>query len=189
MNKWIIFDVDDVLCMYRESLYQSFKARGKDIHWSRWETYRHADIYGLETYEELIDYMVDNAILENSELEPGALAFMQAFKEQGYSIGLLTARGWHDKAMDITQAFVQKYHLPVDKIVIAGFMKKKTDYIPEFEGDIVAFLDDSASHIEDFIQQGIAQSYVMDRPWNQHRPDLPRVMNYEEFTQKILSVK
>jgi hypothetical protein len=47
MNKWIVFDVDDVVASYRESLYQSFKTLGKDIHWSKWNTYKHVKIYGL----------------------------------------------------------------------------------------------------------------------------------------------
>ena len=55
MKKWIIFDVDDVVVSYRESLYQSFKLLGKDIHWSEWKTYKHVNIYGLNNYEELCE--------------------------------------------------------------------------------------------------------------------------------------
>lgn len=181
MKKWIIFDVDDVVVSYRECLYQSFKALGKDIHWSQWDTYKHITIYGLTGYDEFLNHMIDNQILENSPLEEGVASLICQLKEKGYSIGFLTARSWHPHAYAITQEMVKKHNLPIDKIVIANFQGKKTDYLHEFEGEIVGFLDDSAKHVEDFMESNIPNACVMDRPWNQDKTELPRIKNYEEF--------
>lgn len=125
MNKWIIFDVDDVVVSYRESLYQSFKTLGKDIHWSKWDTYKHVKIYGLKDYNEFLEHMRTYKIIENSLIEQGVSELIHKLKEKGYLIGFLTARSWHEKAYEITQDFVNKNKLPIDKIVIAGFQSKK----------------------------------------------------------------
>lgn len=181
MNKWIIFDVDDVVASYRESLYQSFKTLGKDIHWSKWDTYKHVKIYDLKDYDEFLEHMRTYKIIENSLIEEGVSELIHKLKENGYSMGFLTARSWHEKAYEVTQEFVEKYSLPVDKVVIAGFKGKKTDYLNEFPGEIVGFLDDSTGHVEDFIKANIPNSYLMDRPWNQDNSTLPRIKDYEEF--------
>lgn len=188
MNKWIIFDVDDVVVSYRESLYQSFKALGKDIHWSKWETYKHVQIYGLKDYEEFLNHMISAKIIENCLIEDGVSDLINKLKEDGYSIGFLTARSWHNKAYDLTIDCINKYKLPIDKVVIANFKGKKTDYLKDFSGEIVGFLDDSPGHVKDFIDAKIPNSYIMDRPWNKSNIELPRVKNYEEF-YKIFSNK
>lgn len=180
MKKWIIFDVDDVVVSYREALYQSFKVLGNDIHWSQWETYKHVKIYGLKDYDEFLHHMIDNKIIENSPIEPGVVELINKLKQDGYSIGFLTARSWHPQALKVTQHLVEQYNLPVDKVVIANFKGKKTDYLQEFPGQIVGFLDDSPSHVEAFIKAKIPNSYVMDRPWNKNI-DLPRIKTYDEF--------
>jgi FMN phosphatase YigB (HAD superfamily) len=181
MQKWIIFDVDDVVVSYRESLYQSFKALGKDIHWSQWNTYKHVKIYGLKDYDEFLEHMKTYRIIENSPIEEGIFDLLHKLKEDGYSIGFLTARSWHPKAYEVTQEFIEKYKLPIDKVVIANFKGKKTDYISEFSGEIVGFLDDSIGHVEDFVTANIPNSYLMDRPWNQENVSLPRIKSYNDF--------
>lgn len=183
MKKWIIFDVDDVVVSYRESLYQSFKLLGKDIHWSKWDTYKHVKIYGLKDYDTFINHMVDSKVIENAMIEPGIIDLLNALKQDGYSIGFLTARSWHVRAYEITMDCIKKYNLPVDKLVIAGFQGKKTDYLGDFPGEIVGFLDDSSTHVRDFIKAQIPNSYLMDRAWNQHDLDLPRIKNYKDFYQ------
>lgn len=187
IQKWIIFDVDDVVVSYRESLYQSFKALGKDIHWSEWDTYKHVNIYGLKDYNEFLNHMIEYQIIEKAIIEEGVSQLIHKLKDKGYSIGFLTARSWHSKAYQITMKCVEDYNLPVDKIIIAGFKGKKTDYLHDFPGKIVGFLDDSAGHVEDFIKANIPNSYLMDRPWNQDKISLPRIKNYEEFYHAIQS--
>lgn len=188
MKKWIIFDVDDVVVSYRESLYQSFKLLGKDIHWSEWKTYKHVNIYGLNNYDELLEHMIKYNIIENSIIEEGVSHLIHQLKKDGYSIGFLTARSWHQNALELTENFVEENQLPVDKIVISGFKGKKTDYLNEFEGETVGFLDDSVGNVEDFLSKNIMHSYLMDRPWNQENTDLPRIKNYDDF-YKLFSRK
>jgi uncharacterized HAD superfamily protein len=184
-KKWIVFDVDDVICNFRESLYQSFKDIGKDIHWNDWTSYRHNEIYSLSGEEELRYHMAHYEVMQKSHLEEHVCEIFNRLKQKGYSIGLLTARGWHEEGLKITEQFVEKYNLPVDKVVISGMhMDKKSAHKDKFDGELVAYIDDSIHHIEDFTSQHIC-AFLLDRPWNRLNNTLPRVHSLLEFEQKI----
>ena len=186
MDKWIIFDLDDVVGNFRDSLYQSFKALNKDIHWSTWDTYDCAKIFQLKDQQELREHMVNYKVLENSTLEPYAKQVFEELKENGYHIGLLTARSWHKQAQKVTEEFVHSYDLKVDRVVISGLHEdKKSLHIPKFTGEIKAYVDDTSHHVEDFINNGVENVFLMDRPWNQSS-ELYRVNDLKEFQDKIL---
>lgn len=186
MNNWIVFDVDDVLCNFRESLYCSFKSIGKDVHWSQWTKYASLELYGLTTEQELHHHMATHKVLENSKVEDGVPEFLEEFKLAGFNIGLLTARAWHKNGKNITEEFVHNNKLSVDKIVISGLhTDKKSAHIDKFTGHITAYVDDSIHHIEDFISKGVSNSYLMNRPWNQIS-DLPRINDLNQFRNLII---
>lgn len=185
MKKWIVFDVDDVICNFRESLYQSFKKLGKDVHWTHWTEYAHVEIYGLENSQALHKHMREHFVIEQALCEPGVKEMLTMLKTKGYYIGFLTARAWHEKAQSITSEFVSSNELPVDKIIISGFHKdKKSSHMNQFEGEIVAFFDDSIHHVKDFSEHNIA-AYLVDRPWNKHETTLPRVSNLRVFIENL----
>lgn len=182
-NKWIVFDVDDVICNFKESLYTSLVEIGKDIHWSKWNQYSHTIIYDM-TESQLHLHMKNYNVIENSLLEPGVLELFNKLKKEDFKIGLLTARGWHNDGEKLTQEFVDKYKLPVDKIVISGFhTAKKSLHIDKFEGEVIAYVDDSIHHIQDFTEKNIP-AFLLDRPWNQNS-NLPRMHALIEFYDKI----
>jgi Haloacid dehalogenase-like hydrolase len=186
MDNWIIFDVDDVLCNFRESLYCSFKNIGKDVHWTQWTKYASLELYGLKNEQELHLHMATHNVLENSKVEEGVPEFLVELKEAGFNIGLLTARAWHQNGKTITEDFVHNNNLCVDKIVISGLhTDKKSEHIDKFNGNITAYVDDSIHHIEDFISKGISNSYLMDRPWNQSS-ELPRINDFHQFRGLVM---
>ena len=186
MDNWIIFDVDDVLCNFRDSLYHSFKVIGKDIHWNQWTDYASIDMYGLPDEKALHAHMIQYKVLEKSQVEDGVVDALKELKKAGYKIGLLTARAWHKDGQNITENFVDKNDLCDDKIVISGFYKdKKSQHIDKFSGNICGYFDDSIHHIEDFITEGVKNSYLIDRPWNQ-QSSLPRVKNFSDLIKLMI---
>lgn len=188
MDKWVVFDVDDVICNLRDSLYESFKNKGVDIPWQNWNTYNHVAIFGLNNEKELHNHMKESLVLEKAILEEAVLDIMQKIKNKGYKIGLLTARAWHQDGELITQEFIQAHHLPIDKLVISGLhTDRKSAHIDKFEGKIVHYIDDSIHHIKDFTSKGI-HAVLLDRPWNQDS-DLPRVVSLIEFETQIKDLK
>lgn len=185
MKNWIVFDVDDVVCNFRDSLYESFLKLGKDIHWSNWKEYNHVTIYNLTSESSLHNHMITHNVLESAKLETGASAVLQELKDMGFFLGFLTARGWHPNGEKITQDFINKYKLPIDKLVISGYHKdKKSFHIDKFEGGIEYYIDDSVHHIKDFVDNNV-NAILLDRPWNKDSY-LERVFNLDEFKLKII---
>lgn len=185
-NKWIVFDVDDVICNFKESLYKSLVTIGKDIHWSKWNEYNHTVICDM-TESQLHIHMKEHNVIENSLLEPEVQEIFKKLKKVGFKIGLLTARAWHNDAEKLTQAFVDKYNLPVDKIVISGFHTgKKSIHIDKFDGEVVAYIDDSIHHIQDFTDNNIP-AFLLDRPWNQNSA-LLRANTLTEFYDRVSEI-
>ena len=185
MKNWIVFDVDDVVCNFRDSLYESFLKLNKDIHWNNWKEYNHVTIYNLSDEKSLHKHMIEHRVLENAILEEHAYTVLQDLKDSGFSIGFLTARGWHPDGEKITQDFINKYNLPVDKLVISGYHKdKKSFHINKFDGGIEYYIDDSIHHIKDFVDSNV-NAVLLDRPWNKNSY-LDRVFNLNEFKLKIM---
>lgn len=185
MKKWIVFDVDDVICNFRESLFQSFKKLGHDVHWSTWSSYKHTEIYPIKDESDFHDHMVNHQVLENALIEEHVKELFTQLKKDGYSIGLLTARAWHENGYNITQKFIEHNQLPVDKLVISGkHMDKKSDHIAVFEGQIIAYIDDSIHHVVDFLEHDIP-AFLMNRPWNEQAKELPRVHTLNDFKEQI----
>jgi uncharacterized HAD superfamily protein len=188
MDKWIVFDVDDVICNFRESLYQSFKDKGLDLPWQDWNHYNHVKMFNFTHEKELHLHMKEALVLEKSLLEEGVREVMTNLKQKGYKIGLLTARGWHSEGEIITQAFIDKYSLPVDKLVISGqHMDRKSAHMDKFKGEIAYYIDDSIHHIQDFLSQGV-KAFLMNRPWNQDSI-LPRIHSLKEFEEQVQPVQ
>lgn len=158
-KKWAVFDMDDVLTDFATSSYETMVALGyPDIPVSAWPNYNINDIYGLPSHLEFIQIMIEQQILQKSKVKEHALDTLLAFKEKGFHIGILTARGWHPEAQKITNEYVIKNELPVDKIVIAGHHTQgKLFYASQFleDGEIFCYVDDSPKHIRDFSDAGI----------------------------------
>lgn len=187
LDKWVVFDVDDVICNFRESLYQSLKKRGINIPWQEWSHYNHVKMFNFNDEKELHLHMAQHSVLENSLVEKEALSVMLSLKQKGYKIGLLTARAWHTEGQLITQAFIEKYNLPIDKLVISGqHMDRKSAHIDKFQGVVEYYIDDSIHHIQDFLSHQV-RAILMNRPWNQE-VDLERVASLTEFNEKIPSL-
>ena len=186
MKKWIIFDVDDVLVNFRQSMSNACKTINKDVHWTKWTSYKHAEIYGFSSSAHVKTFMQEAEVLENAKVEPGVRNVLQLLRDRGYSIGLITARGWHPRGEIITSNMVKDNELAVDKIILShAHTDKKSEFINQFDGEIVAFLDDSPKHVMDFIEHGVT-SYLMHRPWNVDDIDLPRVNTILQFLDCVI---
>ncbi len=180
MKKWVIFDVDDVLVNFRQSLYLACKKINRDIHWDQWTSYDHPSIYGFVSQEQFREFMAQHAVLENAVVEEGVKQTLQLLRDRDYSLGLITARGWHPDGKDITNKMVRDNDLAIDKVVVSHvYTDKKSAFINQFDGEIVAYFDDSAHHVRDFLEHGVS-SYLLDRPWNISEIELPRIHSISE---------
>lgn len=191
MKPWLVFDVDDVLYDFVKSLYTISKIKGtlrnKDEHYSEWKTYNHLDFINFDTQEDFRSYMVENGVLETSYTIDGAREFMNWAKEN-FSLGFITARGFHFDAEKVTQNFLRNnLDIEPDKIVISGlYGDKKITHLNKFQdAPVLFFLDDNTHHVQDFQTNGV-KSLVYTQNWNTEiDTHLERVSNFSDVKKFI----
>lgn len=182
---WIVFDMDEVIVNGRDVLAVSLSQHsGKNISANDWHQYDLCATYDVDL-PTLISIFHSSNMLETATLEPDALQAMVLAKSHGYNIGVLTARGWHEKGLELTRAAIESFGLPVDHIVAVPLDAKKHDVIDlHFPGGIAGFVDDNPSHIRGVSNIGIP-SYVRDRPWNRDLIEYDRVHTLVDFVQRV----
>lgn len=167
----IVFDMDDCLSFSRPQFAAALNAAtGKDIPWEDWtESYDLTKTYGLDA-KGLLDVWAAANCFQNAVPEDGARDILDFCKSQGFKIVILTARGWHPEAAEITAQWMQDHGLYYDEIIISGYGKTKRDAIAELQarGDrVLIFVDDHLDHLKDVAALVPRIELVLvDRPWN-----------------------
>lgn len=188
-EKWVIFDLDDVVYNFREQWYQSSLAEGIDIpHWSQWPSYDDLSYFKFNNQEDLRAMFIKHKVLENAEPEPEARAAIELLKASGFKVGALTARSWHPEAHEATIESFNRNGLMFDKLVISGLHNdRKSAHIDKFGGNILGFVDDSPQHVKDFTENNVSNVYLRQRPWNTAiRKEFPSVGNLLEFAREVI---
>ena len=162
----IVLDLDDVLANLRESLYQvMFRATGIDNHWRNW---RHYDLtrHFATDYDAVHDILREQCALERCQPEPDAVATTQALHALGYSVTIVTARGWHAQAHELTQTWLDQHRFHYDDLAVVPLGGNKMLALQDQSGVVLA-VDDHPSNIKRYEAAGIP-TLMVDRPWNIH---------------------
>lgn len=187
---WVWFDVDDVLVsstpLFQESL---DRWSGQVIPWQTW-THNHFHLfYGVAsddraTIQKLRQTWEEDQVLERSPLFPDAQDALHALAEDGFKIGLLTARAWHSRGLEVTEAMVEHHHLPVSRVITLPWESTKADLLQASGTRVVGFLDDTIRHVEGCREAGF-NAVLRDQPWNVTAHHLPRVADLSAFVQRV----
>jgi hypothetical protein len=183
IKQWLIFDVDDVLCDFVPTVYEiggKYNLLSTDIHHSQWDSYNHLNYFKHNDADKFREFLVEANVLEQCKATKGAKHFMQWAKDN-YELGFITARGYHPHAQRVTEEFLEK-ELGVDgKVIVSGlYGSNKSQYANDFEGSIIAYIDDNPSHVREFSKLGI-NSVLMTQFWNNQENDILRVKNFDEY--------
>jgi 5'(3')-deoxyribonucleotidase len=180
-DKWVIFDMDDVLVNLREAIQTALhRYTKKDIPWTTWDRYELHNIYEI-SHEDCLAAFLEHGILEAATLEPGALKVLQAAKMNGYKTSILTARGWHPEGAKQTIEWMARMGVEVDKLVLVPLGSNKADMLHEF-GLVHLFVDDHPKNLEDMTSTGQVKHVILrDRPWNKNRHEWPRINHLDEL--------
>lgn len=164
----IILDLDDVLANLRESLYQVLgRATGIERHWRDWQHYDLRRHYQLDS-PALDALLVREQALEACQPEPGAAALTQALAALGLRQIIVTARGWHPRAAEVSRAWLAQHGMVYDDLRVVPLGGNKLEAIQDCPVIQLA-VDDHPRHVARYQQQGIPV-LIMDRPWNQEAP-------------------
>lgn len=185
-EKWLWFDVDDVLVDASTQLERSLR-RLTGIHHPvhEWPSHSFADIYKIahDRFDAMREAWACDRVLERSRVLDGSVDALKMGADKGYKIGLITARGWHPEGRQITQEMVDSNSMPVEQIIVMAFHESKSDLLLATKTDIVGFADDTPRHVEGALSCGW-NGKLVSQPWNRES-DLPRVASVLELVESL----
>lgn len=168
MDKNVVLDLDDCLADFREPMCTLLRnITRKDIHWHSWDTYNVGEsFYGI-TGEEFCDSIIEHNILENLKPHSETKSILLELKKRNYNLIIISARGFHPFAYDITRKWFVNNDLLYDEIIITEHGKSKADYIKDRK--ISLAIDDNIMNCESFIDSGKCDHVLLyDMPWNKN---------------------
>lgn len=164
----IILDLDDVLANLRESLCQTLgRAAGSRLHWRDWRHYDLRQHYPTVA-DRLEPLLIAARTLELCQPEPGAAAATQALDRLGFTVLIITARGWHPQGEALTRAWLNEHGIHYDELAVVPLGTNKLAALSPMHVVALA-VDDHPSHVMQYRQAGIP-ALLMDRPWNAGLP-------------------
>ena len=184
----IILDLDDVLANLRESLYQVMRrATQIDKHWRDWAHYDLRQHFQVDNAF-LDDVLMREQALESCQPEPGAADMTQALSALGFELIIVTARGWHPQARELTQNWLDRHGMQHNSLHVTQLGGNKLEGLRDLDTILLA-VDDHPNNLRRYRQAGIA-TLMPAMPWNADYHDSPRIDNLQavvDYANKIMS--
>ncbi len=182
---YIVFDLDDVLANLRDHLMAMlWRKTGRHIHWNDWQQYELGSVYEAST-EIIMQWVLEEQVLESASLEPHAVRAVQAAKARGYAVAVVTARGWHPRGRRLTEDWLGNYGLDVDELHLVPAFGDKSGVLRDFR-EVAYFVDDHVGHLypaRDLPE--VKKVLLVDRPWNRQDREMHRLFGLDEFIRLL----
>lgn len=168
MKNIAILDLDDTLGDFRGMACAAFNAKyNKQSVVSDWKHHSLTDVYGIDLDTFIMD-LIEMGIIENMQPHASAKQFVTELKEMGYYIVILTAREWHPDAFAITEAWLTKWGIVFDELLLCGINDKKVDVVENHFASVKLVVDDSPFQLEHYlVSPNVESVYIYDMPWNE----------------------
>lgn len=168
-HKTICLDLDDTLGSLKERLQDIYRRELNDpsINYNDWANFGNgsAERYGI-SHDRLLDLFVEDQSLELQAPHDGAIEVTAILKSMDYTIEIVTARGWHPNAYEVTRKWLDDNYISYDRINIVPLYDCKETVTRHIE-NIHLFVDDRVDHCTNMLNSGRVQScLVMAQPWN-----------------------
>jgi 5'(3')-deoxyribonucleotidase len=175
-----VFDLDDTLVDLKNQLYTALHTDlGKDRvpHWSLWDTYRLEDIIGITT-KEFIECSVRHKIYREAKPHLFSEYILRDLSDRGYHVVILTARGgFVPDAYNETAAYLDKYNLKCDELIVSNVGENKMGSLEKFDS-IKFTIDDSAKNCKHMLESGkVEHVFLHALPHNYNESDYVRIHN------------
>lgn len=169
----IILDLDDVLANLRESLYQAMhRVTRIDKHWREWAHYDLRQHFQVDNAY-LDSVLIRERTLESCLPEPGAAEMTHALAELGFELVIITARGWHPAASELTRDWLNRHGIRHDQLHVTQLGGNKLEVLGDAEAIVLA-VDDHPNNLRRYRQAGIP-TLMPSMPWNAQYHDAPRI--------------
>lgn len=177
----IILDLDDVLANLREILYRTLhRATGRDVHWRGWRHYDLSRHFSLENAM-LEALLQEQQVLQHCDPEPGAARTTARLRELGYTLAIVTARGWHPQADALTEAWLERHGIGYDTLHVVPLGGDKVGISAGLR-DVRLAVDDHPNNIRRYHAAGIP-ALMVQMPWNADAdfPGVPRIASLDDL--------
>lgn len=164
----IVIDCDDVLFdlshLMFDAIYQEY---GIDL--SNTKIYNVHETLGV-TLEEFFRVLTNAKVLENSKPNKHAKALVDGLHSMGFTLHMVTARGWHHNAEAITKAAMEEagIHMHGSHFLVPN--QSKADYINRLSVlgcNFFAIIDDNYKHAFECVDSNATKFAVLPRrSWN-----------------------
>jgi uncharacterized HAD superfamily protein len=161
-------DIDDTLANLRDPLMVALNQyTKKDIHWSEWNVYDLADIYEM-TVCDFRSCLIESNVLRKVEPMADSIKFCQYLIDNNYFVLMVTARGWHPQAEELTKHWLKRFNIPYHDLYITKHNESKYKAIEKY-GKIDLAIDHSIKNIIDYKKSGMVKHPVLfHHPWNKN---------------------
>lgn len=183
---FIVLDFDDTVANLSGHIHNGFKTvLGLDVPVSQWHSYSLPKVYGVGL-DDCMRVFHEHDILRKSDIYPESAKAFHLAKERGFRVGILSARGWHQDALEITLASLAEESLAVDRIELVRPGESKAIKAKVF-GHISLVVDD---HHDNLQQLAPHSDYLalIDRPWNADVSAFQRHANVLDAIQAHVSL-
>lgn len=166
-------DIDDVLAWFAAAVHKSLCTRYQNIKpVAQWNSFLWSDINDI-SYDDFIQMMIDDNLLTDCIPVPGAVLAMQKIHASGTPLVLITARGYHPQAYELTHAWLTHHGIPFDDLIIVPKGQTKAQAaMSKYPKGFVYMIDDNADNLDHMRDAGLVSNTILiDQPWNQDRKD------------------
>jgi hypothetical protein len=192
MRPFVGFDLDEVLLGMRDLVHASLARRlGGYPHWAYWSDFLHFERFapGRIDLKGFLDAIIEDEILENAPMEPGALQAVQEIRAMGLRTAVITARGYHPRGEQVTHDWLAKHGFEMDEVCVVGVRENKAERVRAL-GPMIAYIDDHAKNLDQLEEAGVGGVKVLHvRPWSAAQRDrFASVESIEEYPEVVRSV-
>ena len=142
-GKRAVVDLDDTLGYFRREVMEALNSiTNTKSHYSDWTTNVAENNYPITDF---LDIVYKLKLSEKARPHPEAAAFMNFLRVSGVEVTVLTARGWHPNAEEISRTWLNDNRIHFDNLIVCGLEECKADYIRNMD-NVLLFVDDSQKH-------------------------------------------
>lgn len=183
--KTIVWDCDDVLANMRDMICSTLAPHfGVTSNWRIWTSYNFGEAVAQKGAAAIFAGLITTKLLENLQPESYAQEILSEAKLLGYQNIILTSRGWHPAAEQVTTAWLQHHRLDrlIDKLIITPYPAEKYPYIDQLS-DVRLFVEDSAAHcVLAKAYSAVSEIVLIRRPWNINHPGSQTVTQIDQLS-------
>lgn len=160
---------------------------GRQFHWREFDRYdMFAPYMDVGRFHQML---LDNRVLETCPADEGAVETVRAIREAGAKVAVVTSRGFHPRALEVTQTWMAERDIEVDHLSIVPLGHTKVEALSRLPGQLLGYVDDYLVHLDSV--SGLARErgtdlYVIDRPWNQGDDRFGRLGSALDYADRML---